>query len=127
MLAVSSAHIYAVTAAAQNNSTGGGGSGKIQNCPDGGSVAPGLQPIVDMLEALIQLGFVGGILAATLGFMIGGTLIAMPFGQEWNQRGRRILKGSLAGIVIIFSSTFILSFAAITLTGDPSCLEFLPF
>jgi len=68
------------------------------------------QPLMMLLHDLATIAQLGGYVLAFIGLSIGGLVIAGPFGPEWNQRGRTIIKAALLGVAILLSAKMILAF-----------------
>jgi len=75
----------------------------------GCSPSQAFEPLFQLLHALTELAFLGGVLLATLGFLTAGILIIIP-GQEYTRRGKQIAKSVLIGIVLLLSANMIVQF-----------------
>jgi hypothetical protein len=75
----------------------------------GCSPSQSFEPLFQLLHALTELAFLGGVLLATLGFLTAGILIIIP-GQEYTRRGKQIAKSVLIGTVLLLSANMIVQF-----------------
>jgi hypothetical protein len=84
------------------------------------SVPPELEPLFELLHTLTDVAFLMGIGLATLGFTVAGILIAGPFGDDYTQQGKRLVKRVFFGTVVLLSAGMIVSFL-ISQLGEPFC------
>mgnify|MGYP006926951300 CR=1 FL=1 len=77
------------------------------------------EPLFELLHAVTELAFLGGVGLATLGFTAAGVLIILP-GQEYNRRGKKVAKGVLIGTILLLSANMITQFIVNKL-GGPVC------
>lgn len=73
-------------------------------------------PVFEFLDALIQLGLLGGVGLGTIGFVIAGIVFMIPGGDN-ARRGKKIAKNVFIGVVILLSAQFIIAFLVSQLGG----------
>jgi hypothetical protein len=84
-----------------------------QITPSGCATPEAFQPLFEMLDAIAQVAFVGGIGVATIGLLVAGIYIAMP-GEDNTRRGKSVTKSAVFGAVLLLSANMIVAF----LTGQ---------
>ena len=82
-------------------------------CP----VPPELLPLFELLHTLTDVAFLLGVGLATLGFTIAGILIAGPFGDDYTQHGKRLVKRVFIGTVLLLSAGMIVAFLTSQMGG----------
>lgn len=80
------------------------------------SSSQAFEPLFQLLHALTELAFLGGVGLATLGFTTAGVLIIVP-GQEYNRRGKQVAKNVLIGTILLLSANMIVQFITSQLGG----------
>lgn len=94
----------------------GAGPAAAQESTDACTVPPDLQPLIDLLDTLSQLAFVGGIGLATVGFSVAAILILLP-GQDRSRRGKEFVQNVFIGTVLLLSADMVVSFLTSQLAG----------
>ena len=81
------------------------------------SAPPELLPLFELLHTLTDVAFLMGVGLATLGFTVAGILIAGPFGDDYTQHGKRLVKRVFIGTVLLLSAGMIVSFLTSQMGG----------
>lgn len=80
------------------------------------TVPPDLKPLIDLMDTLSQLAFVGGISLATIGFLIAAILILLP-GQDRTRRGKKVAENVFYGTILLLSADMVVSFLSSQVAG----------
>lgn len=67
------------------------------------------EPLLGLLDSLVELAFIGGIGLGTLGFLIAGLFLMLP-GQDNSRRGKLVAKNVFIGAVLLLSAQLIVDF-----------------
>jgi len=68
-----------------------------------------LTPLFDLLDSIINILMIGGVGIGTVGFLVGGIYLMMP-SDDATQKGKKIWKYTLFGVVLLLSSQMIMSY-----------------
>lgn len=72
-------------------------------------VPSSLQPLFDLLNTLTELAFLAGVTLGVFGFLTAGLFIILP-GEELTRRGKRAVKYTFLGMILLLSADMIVSF-----------------
>lgn len=67
------------------------------------------EPLLGLLDSLVELAFIGGIGLGTLGFLVAGLFLMLP-GQDNSRRGKLVAKNVFIGAVLLLSAQLIVDF-----------------
>jgi hypothetical protein len=77
------------------------------------------EPLLGLLDSIVELAFLGGILLGTLGFLVAAIFIIVP-GQDSSRRGKIVAKNTLIGAILLLSAQLIIDFL-VTQMGGALC------
>jgi hypothetical protein len=66
-------------------------------------------PLLGLLDSLVELAFLAGIGLGTLGFLVAGLFLMLP-GQDNSRRGKLVAKNVFIGAVLLLSAQLIVDF-----------------
>jgi len=75
------------------------------------TVPSDLQPLFDLLDAIIQVTMLAGLSIAALGITIAGIMFIWP-GQDMTRRAKSVITYTVIGTVVILSANAIISFVS---------------
>lgn len=67
------------------------------------------EPLLGLLDSLVQLAFIAGIGLGTLGFLVAALFLMLP-GQDNSRRGKLVAKNVFIGAVLLLSAQLIVDF-----------------
>ena len=70
---------------------------------------PSFEPLLGLLDSLVELAFIGGILLGTLGFLVAALFLILP-GQDNSRRGKLVAKNVFIGSILLLSAQLIVDF-----------------
>ena len=73
------------------------------------STPSSFEPLLGLLDSLVELAFIGGIGLGTLGFLVAGLFLMLP-GQDNSRRGKLVAKNVFIGAVLLLSAQLIVDF-----------------
>ena len=72
-------------------------------------VPQSFEPLFSLLDAFIQIAFLGGVGLATFGLSVAALLIIAP-GEEYTRKGKKFAKAVLVGVIILLSANMVVQF-----------------
>lgn len=78
------------------------------------------EPLLGLLDSLVELAFLGGIGLGTLGFLVAALFLMLP-GQDNSRRGKLVAKNVFIGAVLLLSAQMIVDFLIIQLGEGALC------
>ena len=76
-------------------------------------------PLLGLLDSLVELAFLAGIGLGTLGFLVAALFLMLP-GQDNSRRGKLVAKNVFIGAVLLLSAQMIVDFL-VTQMGAALC------
>ena len=67
------------------------------------------EPLLGLLDSLVELAFIAGIGLGTLGFLVAALFLMLP-GQDNSRRGKLVGKNVFIGSVLLLSAQLIVDF-----------------
>lgn len=67
------------------------------------------EPLIGLLDSLVELAFIAGIGLGTLGFLVAALFLMLP-GQDNSRRGKLVAKNVFIGSVLLLSAQLIIDF-----------------
>lgn len=67
------------------------------------------EPLLGLLDSLVELAFIAGIGLGTLGFLVAALFLMLP-GQNNSRRGKLVAKNVFIGSVLLLSAQLIVDF-----------------
>lgn len=67
------------------------------------------EPLLGLLDSLVELAFLAGIGLGTLGFLVAALFLMLP-GQDNSRRGKLVAKNVFIGAVLLLSAQLIVDF-----------------
>lgn len=67
------------------------------------------EPLLGLLDSLVQLAFIAGIGLGTLGFLVAALFLMLP-GQDNSRRGKLVAKNVFIGAVLLLSAQLMVDF-----------------
>jgi len=67
------------------------------------------EPLLGLLDSLVELAFIAGIGLGTLGFLVAALFLMLP-GQDNSRRGKLVAKNVFIGAVLLLSAQLIVDF-----------------
>jgi hypothetical protein len=72
------------------------------------------EPLLGLLDSLVELAFISGIGLGTLGFLVAALFLMLP-GQDNSRRGKLVAKNVFIGAVLLLSAQLIVDFLVVQL------------
>jgi hypothetical protein len=72
------------------------------------------EPLLGLLDSLVELAFIAGIGLGTLGFLVAALFLMLP-GQDNSRRGKLVAKNVFIGAVLLLSAQLIVDFLVVQL------------
>lgn len=74
-------------------------------------------PLLEFLHSVTELALIVGLAIGMLGIVVGGLYIVAPTGQDGSERGKRIIKNTVVGMVLILSAQMVVAYLVSQLGG----------